>query len=129
MFMAVSRTIESASRIGTPEEMSVPRVRMVRATMLFSMSEPMTGMYSFSLSRMYAPVLFRRMSLNVSQIETGTSGITYQYFTNHREVAISMSVIHGSFILKSSKIFSNFGMMKIMMKLRISTATVMTTHG
>ncbi len=79
----------------------------------------MTGMYSLIWSRMYAPVLFRRISLSVSQMATGTSGITYQYFTNQREMAMSSSVIHGSFILKSSKIFSNFGMMKIMMNARI----------
>ena len=45
-----------------------PLTRMVRATILFSMSWPMTGMYSLSLSRMYAPVRLRRISLNVSQI-------------------------------------------------------------
>src|SRR5437879_2824299 len=129
MFMAVSRTIERASRMGTPEAMSVPSVRMVRATMLFSISEPMTGMYSLSLSRMYAPVRLSRIRLNVSQMATGISGMMYQYLTNQREVAISMSVIHGSFILKSAKIFSNFGMMKIMMNARISTATEMTTAG
>ena len=37
--------------------------------------------------------------------------------------SMSSSVIAGSFISKSSKIFSNFGMMKIMMKVKMPTAT------
>ena len=49
--------------------------------------------------------------------------------TNQRETLMSISVIHGSFSLKSRKIFSNFGMMKIMMKVKMATATPMTTQG
>ncbi len=39
------------------------------------------------------------------------------------------SVIHGSRSLKSVKIFSNFGMMKMRMKLKIAMATEMTAIG
>ena len=46
MLVHVSRTMFKASRIGTPELMSVPRVRMVRATIVFSMMPPMIGMRS-----------------------------------------------------------------------------------
>ena len=91
--MAVSRTIDRASRIGTPELISVPSVRMVRATIVFSMIMPATGILSLILSRMYAPDLFRRISLSVSQMAIGISGMTYQYLTNQREAAISTSVI------------------------------------
>src|SRR5438552_1410086 len=115
--------------MGTPEAIRVPSVRMVRATMLFSIKVPMTGMNSLSLSRMYPPVRLSRINLNVSQMATGMSGMTYQYLTNQRDTEMSISVIQGSFILKSAKIFSNFGMMKIMMKLRMPMARAMTTTG
>ncbi len=69
------------------------------------------------------------MSLSVSQKAMGNRGKTYQYLTNQREVEMRASVIQGSLILKSAKIFSNLGMMKIMMPVRMSTATRMTTMG
>ena len=42
----VSRTMLSASRIGTPEATSVPSVRIVRATIVFSISCPTIGIHS-----------------------------------------------------------------------------------
>ncbi len=42
---------------------------------------------------------------------------------------ISMVVMNGSLSLKSAKIFSNLGMMKIMMNDKIAMATLMTTAG
>ena len=65
----------------------------------------------------------------VSQTATGTRGMTYQYFTIQREDCMSVMVSQGKGSLKSAKIFSNLGMMKIKMKLKIDTATVMTTAG
>ena len=56
---AVSRTMLSDSRIGTPDCTRVPSVRMVRATVDFSTSEPITGIISRMRSQMYAPVLLR----------------------------------------------------------------------
>ena len=41
----------NASRIGTPLDTSVPSVRMVRATIVFSMIMPMTGTQSLMRSR------------------------------------------------------------------------------
>src|SRR5262245_7482878 len=97
--MAVSRTIDKASRIGTPDAIRVPSVRMVRATMVFSTIIPMTGILSLILSRMYAPDLLSRISLNVTVIAIGMIGMMYQYFTNARDTAIKSSVRYGSFIL------------------------------
>ncbi len=51
-FMHVSRTIDRASRMGTPELISVPSVRVVRATTVFSMMLPMIGMNSLMRSMM-----------------------------------------------------------------------------
>src|SRR6187431_281168 len=129
MFIAVSRTMASDSRIGTPDAIRVPSVRIVRATVDFSTIMPETGILSLILSRMYAPVRFMRMSFSVSQMATGISGSTYQYFTNHFDVEMSTSVIHGSRRRKSVKIFSNFGMMKMRMKLKMPIATEMTAIG
>src|SRR4051794_6914773 len=107
--MAVSRTIDKASRIGTPELMRVPSVRMVRATIVFSTIMPMTGSLSFILSRMYAPDRLSLISFRLTTMAIGMIGITYQYFTNQREAEMRTSVMYGSFILNSRKIFSNFG--------------------
>src|SRR5947207_10058166 len=126
MFIDVSRTMAKASKIGTPELMRVPRVRVVRATIDFSEIMPATGILSLILSRMYDPVLFMRTSLKNSQMPTGNRGSTYQYFTNHLDVEMRTSVIHGKRSLKSTKIFSNFGMMKMRMKVKMSMATLMT---
>ena len=47
----VSRVMFSASRIGTPLETSVPRVRVVRATMFFSTNWPKIGIFSMNMSQ------------------------------------------------------------------------------
>ena len=47
----VSRTIDNPSKIGTPDATSVPNVRIVRATVLFSMMPPITGIISLTLSK------------------------------------------------------------------------------
>ena len=44
--VVASRMIASASRIGTPAPSSVPKVRAKRATMVFFISGPLTGMRS-----------------------------------------------------------------------------------
>ena len=52
---AVSRVMFSASRIGTPLETSVPRVRVVRARMFFSTSWPKIGILSVNMSQPMRP--------------------------------------------------------------------------
>ena len=42
---AVLATMSSASRIGTPEESSVPIVRVKRATAILRMTSPMIGAF------------------------------------------------------------------------------------
>ena len=49
---AVSRTMFSDSRIGTPDCTSVPSVRIVRATVDFSTIAPITGIISMIRSQM-----------------------------------------------------------------------------
>src|ERR1041384_1381805 len=88
-FMHVSRTMANASRIGTPELMRVPRVRMVRATMVFSINWPMIGTYKYTLSSNQLPVLLRRINFIVNQYASGNSGMTYQYFTVQRDTSMS----------------------------------------
>ena len=51
----VSRVMFSASKIGTPLETSVPRVRVVRAIMFFSTSCPNTGTLSVNKSQPTRP--------------------------------------------------------------------------
>ena len=56
-----------ASRIGTPLATSVPRVRMVRATMFFSTSWPKIGALSAKKSHPIRPGANFRISLTYSQ--------------------------------------------------------------
>src|ERR1700677_5144155 len=127
--MHVSRTIDRASRGGTPELISVPSVRMVRAMIVFCTMPPEMGMVSLIQSSMYAPRRLRRISLRMSQMAIGTSGMMYQNLTKDRDVSMRTCVIHGSLMPKSLKIFSSLRMMKIMMNVRMATATLMTTAG
>ncbi len=52
----VSRVMFRASRIGTPLETSVPRVRVVRARMFFSTNWPKIGILSMNMSQPIAAV-------------------------------------------------------------------------
>ena len=62
-----------------------------------------------------------------SHSKSGMPGIRYQYETDRFEILISTLVIAGSSVSKSLKIFSNAGTILIMMKVKMPTATVMTT--
>src|SRR5262249_30665917 len=118
-----------ASRIGTPEATSVPSVREVRATIVFSTMVPKIGVERLMPSIAYAPVPFKRINLSNSHRPKGNNGSVYQYWPNHRDVSISFSVSQGSVSWKSLKIFSNFGMMYSMMNVKMPMATKMTTTG
>ena len=52
---AVFATISSASRMGTPEESSVPSVRVKRATAILRSTSPMTGKRRSVLWRSFLP--------------------------------------------------------------------------
>ena len=52
----VRAVISSASRIGTPEDTSVPRVRQKRATAILRRTEPSTGMRSIAPSMCRRPL-------------------------------------------------------------------------
>ena len=47
----VRAVMAKPSRIGTPEVISVPRVRVKRATAILRSSDPMTGIFSSILSK------------------------------------------------------------------------------
>lgn len=119
----------SASRMGTPDAMSVPRVRAVRATVLFSMIFPRTGMRSESQSTTYAPRLNLRISFRVTTRAIGIVGSRYQKSTIQFEVVISSTVIDGSSRSNPSKIALNFGMIQIMMNVTMPVATRITATG
>ena len=74
----VSRVMFSASRIGTPLATSVPSVRVVRATIFFSIKLPKIGILMMNRSQPMRPCLNLRISLTVSQIVIGMPGIKYQ---------------------------------------------------
>ena len=74
----VSRVMFSASRIGTPLETSVPRVRVVRARMFFSTSGPKIGILSVNISQPMRPALNLRINLMSSHSNSGMPGIRYQ---------------------------------------------------
>ncbi len=67
-----------ASRIGTPLATSVPSVRVVRATVFFSMIWPKTGILSMNRSQPMRPILNLRISLTNSQTQMGMTGMRYQ---------------------------------------------------
>ena len=54
---AVLATISSASRMGTPEVIMVPSVRVKRATATLRMTGPMTGIFSTTLVEISRPPL------------------------------------------------------------------------
>ena len=60
---AVSLVMFRASRIGTPLATSVPRVRVVRATMFFSTNWPKIGIFRMNRSQPMRPGLNLRISL------------------------------------------------------------------
>ena len=68
---AVSLVMLRASRMGTPEETSVPRVRVVRATMFFSTSGPKMGILMRNRSNPSRPYENFRTSLTKSQMAIG----------------------------------------------------------
>ena len=71
----------------------------------------MTGIFSSTLSRKYAPDLFRYVSLMTTQRSVGTSGSKNQRFTTMLLASMSTCVILGKGRPKSSKIFLNDGTM------------------
>ncbi len=72
---AVSRVMLSASRIGTPEVIKVPKVRVVRARMFFSTKAPKIGILSMNRSQPMRPGLNLRISLTTATMEIGMTGI------------------------------------------------------
>src|SRR5689334_424272 len=118
-----------ASRMGTPDAMSVPRVRAVRATMLFSRIFPNRGILSEILSTMKAPVLFFLTILTNSHMPKGTVGSRYQYLAIMSLAVMSHSVIAGSLTSNPSKMALNLGMIQIMMNDTMAVATRMTATG
>ena len=61
----------SASRIGTPAEISVPSVRVNRAMVVFSTSWPITGIFSRIRSKTTPPACCGRSLMKI-QMAIGT---------------------------------------------------------
>ena len=107
----------------------MPSVRIVRATVDFWMMLPINGIFSAIQSTMNAPVLFFLISLIISMKATGVTPSTHQYVANQSLALSSRMVMSGSSTSKPSKIFLNFGMMKIMMPETMMIATLITAIG
>src|SRR5262245_3634878 len=76
---AVREVIVSASRIGTPDEISVDSVRVTRAIAAFRMRSPNTGIFSMRPSIRYWPfsVLY---AARIAKMTIGGTHIRYQKF-------------------------------------------------
>ena len=75
----VSRVMFRASRIGTPEEISVPSVRANLAIAVRLVMLPIIGMCIFTQSSMYCPLRLAFVIRRAAQSRTGTNTSTYQY--------------------------------------------------
>ena len=64
--------------MGTPLATSVPRVRMVRATMFFSTSGPKIGILMVNMSQPMRPAWNLRINFSASQMPSGMPGKRYQ---------------------------------------------------
>ena len=71
----VSRVMFNASKIGTPEVTSVPKVRVVRAKMFFSINPPNSGIFIMNWSNPIRPCLNLRIILPTSQQQIGNKNI------------------------------------------------------
>ena len=64
-------TISSASRMGTPEESSVPRVRVKRATATLRITGPMSGSLRTIASQTSRPFVVRMSALKATKSAIG----------------------------------------------------------
>ena len=92
----VSRVMTSDWRIGTPEESSVPRVRVKRETAERWARVPMTGSLSLSASKKYAPASVLPITFTITKRATAAMKIMSPLCCTNSEAWITNSVTAGS---------------------------------
>src|SRR6266498_3363412 len=106
-------TICRASRIGTPEESIVPRVRVKRATATLRTSEPKSGTLSVNASHRTRLLGFETKSLNATTNAIGMPMKRYQFSVSPCERLMKNWVGADIAPPKSLNIFSNVGVTKM----------------
>ncbi len=122
-------TISRASRIGTPEESIVPKVRVNRATATFRTSGPNTGDFSTKACHISWPLPWRVASLNATKSTIGTATKMYQFARRPFERSTRNCVGPGSEPPMSLNIFSKVGTTKARRTATTPTATTSTIAG
>ena len=128
---AVSRQMSRASRIGTPDAIRVPKVRLNRATTTLRAIGPTTGRRSFSRSRKRRPGAVRARNRMPMTNRMRIAPSTYHWSIRKREnacrarVGARRSPAPG----RLWNTCSNFGTTKIMMRSRIESVTVSDDRG
>ena len=120
MLPAVRAVISRPSRIETPDEISVPSVRVKRETADLRSRSPSTGSFSNSLSMLSFPdgVLLYRLMANTPKTERPM--IAHQKFLRTLLAPITIRVGSGRSRLTDANMLWNVGITKIN-----STATAM----
>lgn len=85
--------------MGTPDERSVPSVRVNRATAIFRRTSPTMGMRSIARWMMRRPLSFRYISTPVTLSAMMARITSGRYVTNASDTAMTMNVIFGELVL------------------------------
>ena len=93
---AVLPTISRASRIGTPDDSRVPRVRVKRATAIFCITGPTSGILSMTRSIVILPVLVRDQKRQPTTKPTTTTMMMMMFETTKCDRAMMAAVSAGS---------------------------------
>src|SRR5688572_27168831 len=75
-------TMSSASRIGTPDDRSVPSVRVKRAITIFRSTLPTMGALRMIRSKWKRVFSFARMNFRPEDMPKAAPAYRYQYFRN-----------------------------------------------
>ena len=126
---AARPTIWSASRMGTPEESMVPRVRVKRATATLRASGPKSGSLRTVASQTIWPFFVRMAVLKAKKMPVGMPAKRYQLSMRPCERSTRNWVGAGSVPPKSLNIFSKVGVTKPSSAPTTPTATTSTMVG
>ena len=128
-FPEVRAVIESPSRIGTPEVISVPNVLVKRATAILRSKFPITGIFSKMLSVMYLPFGSFRICLMPKNVATSPRIATHQKFCTNWLSPMTMRVGKGRSTPRPANNFSKIGTTNLSSAPTTSTAMLITETG
>src|SRR6266496_4048390 len=129
MLPAVRAVISRPSRIDTPDEMSVPRVRVKRDTADFRSRSPSTGRLSISLSIWSFPGVVLEYRFTATKPKIRTAMIVNQKFLRTLLAPMTMGVGRGSARLTDANMLWNVGITKISSTAIAMPATEKITAG